>query len=125
MRSALGLIGVLIVLVVGGYIFVQQSKSGAENGAGNPRSTIDVVGVKNDLVNLAQAERRYYAREGRYASIDDLRNARDISMARDSRGPYVYTASTSASGFRITATYNGPTGAAQSSYSIDENMEVH
>lgn len=125
MRSALGLVGVLIVLVVGGYIFMQQAKSGPEGGAGNPRSTVDVVGVKNDLVNLAQAERRYYAREGHYASIDELRNAHDISMARDNRGPYVYTASTSENGFRITATYTGPAGEAQSSYSIDENMEVH
>ena len=73
----------------------------------------------------ASQQRRYFAREGHYASIDELRNAHDISMARDNRGPYVYTASTSENGFRITATYTGPAGEAQSSYSIDENMEVH
>jgi len=40
----LGLIGLLIALVIGGYIYMQQAKS-ASKEAGNPRATVDVAGV--------------------------------------------------------------------------------
>lgn len=125
MGRAIGLLGVLIALAIGAYIYTQQAKSVSKE-AGNPRATIDLVGVKMDLNNLAQAERRYNAREGHYASIDQLRSAGDISMASDHRGPYAYSASTNDNGFTITASYSGPANPeAPQSLSIDENMQVH
>ena len=125
MGRAIGLLGVLIALAIGAYIYTQQAKSVSKE-AGNPRATIDVVGVKMDLNNLAQAERRYNAREGHYASIDQLRSAGDISMASDHRGPYAYSANTSDNGFTITASYSGPANPeAPQSLSIDENMQIH
>jgi hypothetical protein len=116
-------LGLLIALAIGAYIFSQRSQNPA--GAGNPRATIDVVGVKNDLVTLANAERRYFARESKYASLDELRSAGDISMPSDSRGPYMYTVDTGENSFRITATYTGPPDSeAIRSLSIDENMQI-
>ena len=97
MGRAIGLLGVLIALAIGAYLYTQQAKSVSKE-AGNPRATIDVVGVKMDLNNLAQAERRYNAREGHYASIDQLRSAGDITMASDHRGPYTYSATSSDNG---------------------------
>jgi hypothetical protein len=123
MGRVLGLLGLLIALAVGGYLWMERSRSVPEGG-GNPRSAIDMVGVKNDLVNLANAERRYFAREGKYASLDELRSAGDTNV-RDHRGPYIYSAETSDNGFRITAIYTGPPDAeAVRSFSIDENMQV-
>ncbi len=129
MSRALGFIGLLIVLGIGAYIYMRQAQSvtpgGGAGGTATPRSTIDVVGVKNDLIALANAERRHFAAEGKYVSIDELRSSGDISMASNSRGPYSYSAETSDTGFRITATYSGPPGAGvPRSLSIDETMQV-
>ena len=125
MGRTIGMLGVLIALAIGAYIYMQQAKS-ASTEAGNPRATIDVVGVKMDLNNLAQAERRYNAREGHYASLDQLRSAGDVTMAGDHRGPYAYSVSTSDNGFTITASYSGPPNPeAPQSLSIDENLQIH
>ena len=115
-------LGVLIALAVGAYLFTQRSQT---PDGGNPRATIDIAGVKNDLVTLANAERRYFARESKYASLDELRSAGDISMPSNNRGPYMYTVDTGENSFRITATYTGPPNAeAMRSLSIDENMQI-
>ena len=125
MGRAIGLLGILIALAIGAYIYTQQAQIGGKE-AGNPRATIDVVGVKMDLNNLAQAERRYQAHAGRFGTIDEMRSAGDISMARDNRGPYTYSASASDTSFTITATYGGPANPdAPASLSIDENMQIH
>ena len=116
--------GLLIALAICGYIYMQQAKS-ASKEAGNPRATVDVVGVRMDLVNMAQAERGYYAREGHYASLDDLRSSGDLMVRNDHRGFYSYAASYTDSGFTITATYAGPPNPeAPPSLSVDQNMQV-
>ena len=126
MSRSLGFIGLLIVLGIGAYLYMRQAQSVSPGGsAATPRSTIDVAGVKNDLIALANAERRHFAAEGKYVSIDELRSSGDISMPSNSRGPYSYSAETSDSGFRITATYSGPPDAGvPRSLSIDETMQV-
>jgi hypothetical protein len=116
-------LGLLIALAVGAYLITQQSRS--PEGPANPRATIDIAGVKNDLVTLANAERRYFARESKYASLDELRAAGDISMPSNNRGPYMYTVDTGENSFRITAIYTGPPDPeATRSLSIDENMQI-
>jgi type IV minor pilin ComP (DNA uptake receptor) len=116
-------LGLLIALATGAWLFTQRAQQ--PDMAGNPRATVDVVGVKNDLISLAQAERRYFARESRYASLDELRSAGDVSMPSNNRGPYTYTVDTSDSGFRITATYTGPAEAqAVPNLIIDESMQI-
>lgn len=118
-------VGMLVALITAGMLITHYSRSVRENGAGNPRAAIDIAGVRNDLVNLANAERRYFAREGKYASIDDLRAAGDISMNSNSRGPYLYTAQVSDNSFRITALYTGPPdGTVVRSLTIDESMQI-
>ena len=124
MSRALGLIGVLIAAAIGFYLYTQQAQT-ASQGTANPRQTIDVTGVKNDLIAIAQAERRYYATEARYASIDELRTHGDISMPTNARGPFTYSAEVSETGFRIVATYAGAPGPdAAQNLSIDETMQI-
>ena len=129
MSRALGFIGLLIVLGIGAYIYMRQTQAvtpgGGAGGTATPRSTIDVVGVKNDLIALANAERRHFAAEGKYVSIDELRSSGDISMPVNHRGPYTYDAETSDTTFRITATYSGPANPdVPQTLSIDETMQV-
>ena len=130
MSRAFGFIGLLIVLGVGAYIYMRQAQSvtpggGGEGSTASPRSTIDVVGVKNDLNALASAERRHFAAEGKYVSIEELRSNGDISLSTDHRGPYSYSVETSDQGFRITATYSGPPNpGVPHTLSIDETMQM-
>lgn len=129
MSRALGFIGLLVVLGIGAYVYMRQAQSvtpgGGAGGAATPSSTIDVLGVKNDLIALASAERRHFASEGKYVSIDELRSNGDISMPTNHRGPYEYSAETTESGFRITATYSGaPAQGVPQTLSIDETMQV-
>jgi hypothetical protein len=129
MSRALGFIGLLLVLGIGAYLYMKQTQAvtpgGGAGGTATPRSTIDVVGVKNDLIALASAERRHFAAEGKYVSIDELRSNGDISMPSNRRGPYEYSAETTGTGFRIVATHSGPPNPdVPHALSIDETMQV-
>jgi hypothetical protein len=86
--------------------------------------TIDTAGVKNDLVAIANAERRRFASDGKYVEIGDLISNGDISMQQPSRGPFAYTSSVSDTGFTITATYSGPDSNRPKTMSIDQNMQI-
>lgn len=124
---AFGLIGLLIVLGVGAYVYKQQIQgvSGPGGSAANPRATIDVVGVRNDLIALASAERRYFASNGKYVSLDELISNGDVSMKTPTRGPYQYSSELVDDGFRIVATYNGPPDAAvPKMLAIDTTMQI-
>ncbi|HXE92101.1 MAG TPA: hypothetical protein VNK82_14175 [Terriglobales bacterium] len=125
MGRALGFVGLLVVVAVGFYIFTRQAQNVAPTEGGSPRATIDVAGVKNDLIALANAERRHFATEGKYATIDELRAAGDISMPTNSRGPYQYSAEITEGGFRIVATHTGtPERGVPRQLSIDDTMQI-
>jgi hypothetical protein len=119
-----GLAMVLIVMAAGAGIYMRQAQS-ASAGNGTPAATVDIVGVKHDLMSIAQAERTHNAMRGGYASMDDLRSAGELTMSSNNRGPYTYSTDVSSSGFRVTATYNGPENAlAPKSVSIDQSMTI-
>jgi hypothetical protein len=126
MGRVLGFVGLLIVLGVGFYIYKQQivSTSAPGGSTSNPRATIDVTGVRNDLIAIANAERRRYASDGKYVDISDLISNGDISMQTPSRGPFSYSSSVSDSGFTITATYSGNDPNAPKRMSIDQSMQI-
>lgn len=126
MGRALGFVGLLIVLGIGFYIYKQQitSTSAPGGSTSNPRATIDVIGVQNDLVAMANAERRRFASDGKYVDISDLITNGDISMQKPSRGPFSYSSSVSDTGFTITATYSGEDPSAPRHMSIDQTMQI-
>jgi hypothetical protein len=124
MSRAVGFIAVLLVVVVGAWYYLKTTQSASPAGTSNPTATINLAGVKNDLVTLANAERRHFASEGKYVSIDELRSSGDISMPSNSRGPYSYSADVTATGFRITATCSGACAGLPASFSIDETMQI-
>ena len=123
MRSLGGLIGLLVAVLIGGLIykfyFTQQSA-----GTATPIQTIDVVGVKNDLLAIAQSERAYQAEHGSYASLDDLVSSGAMSMAKRGRDGYTYDVETSADGFRAVAHCPSTTSPGCTNYSVDQTMEV-
>jgi hypothetical protein len=111
MSRVFSFIAVLLVAGAGMYIYMQQAKAvsqtGVQGGTANPRATIDLAGVKNDLLQFARAEQQHFASEGKYVSLDEMRSAGDTGLPRDSRGPFVYSIDASATTFTVTATYNG------------------
>jgi hypothetical protein len=122
MGRAFGFVGTMIVMAVGMYIYSIQLKNvSAPGGDSTPAGTATLAGVKNDLISIANAERGYYAIEQRYASLDELISGKYITIERQ-RPPYTYDASTTSSGFRVTATRDTAGGPAQ--LWIDETMQV-
>jgi hypothetical protein len=124
MRSVLGLLSIVIVMAIGMYIYSKQAQSSsALAGANNPKAAINITGVKSDLVSIASAERRYFATEGKYASLDELISSNTITVARQ-RPPYTYDVQTSGGGFKVVATRTGDdTSGTPAQLSVDENME--
>lgn len=124
MGRLFGFLSVVIVMGVGLYIYSRQMQSSsAQAGATNPQAAINITGVKSDLVSIASAERRYFASEGKYASLDELISSNNITVARQ-RPPYSYEVQIGGSGFHVVATRSGDnTGGTPAQLSVDENME--
>jgi hypothetical protein len=93
-------------------------------GTGTPAQTIDVVGVKNDLLAIAQAERAYQAEHGSYASLSELVSSGAMAMKKTDRDGYMYGVETSAEGFRVIARCPATTIPGCTSYAVDQNMDV-
>ncbi len=112
MSRTFGFLAVLIVVAVGMYVYMQQTKAvspgGVEGNTANPRATIDLAGVKNDLLQFARAEQQHMASDGKYLSLYELRAAGDTALPGDSRGPFSYSIDGEATTFTVTATYDGP-----------------
>lgn len=125
MGRAFGFITLIIVVAAGAWIYMRQTQSVMTAGTSSPTATVDLIGVKNDLLAIAQAERSHAALQGSYVSIDDLRSQGDLTMQRNNRGPYNYSAEISDSGFRIVATWTGPENAGMpKTLSIDQTMQI-
>ena len=125
MGRAFGFISLIIVVGIGAYIYMRQTQSVTSAGGSNPTATVDLIGVRNDLLAIAQAERSHAAAQGSYVSIEMLRSQGELTMTRDNRGPYNYSAEVSDSAFRIIATYVGPASAGMpQTLSVDQTMQV-
>jgi hypothetical protein len=125
MGRAFGFLSLIIVVAVGAYIYMRQTQGVMSAGSSNPKATVDLIGVRNDLLAIAQAERSHAAMQGSYVSIEALRSQGDLTMTRDSRGPYNYSAEITDSSFRVVATYSGPEGSGMpQTLSVDQTMQV-
>jgi hypothetical protein len=124
MRAAASVLGLVIVLAIGWFIIKAQFTNSPAS-AGPPKQTIDVVGVKTDLVTIGQAERFYLANHGSYANLDQLQQDGAITFSGNNRRGYNYSAEVNdGQHFRITAMPSSPAQADWPRLSIDENMEV-
>ena len=125
MGRAFGFLTLIAVVAAGAYIYMRQTQSVMTAGTSSPTATVDLIGVRNDLLAIAQAERSHAATQGAFVSIDALRAQGDLTMQRTNRGPYNYTAEISDSSFRIVATYAGPENSGMpKTLSIDQSMQI-
>ncbi len=122
MGRVFGFLSVVITMAIGMYIYSQQVKTLTPgSGTSNSAEVATIIGVKNDLVGIANAERGYVATEGKYASLEELISGHYLSI-KGERPPYTYDVETTSSGFRATATRT--TKGAPAQLWITENMEV-
>jgi len=124
MGRALGFISLILALGIGAYLYMKQTRSVTSGGTANPVATVDLIGVKNDLMAIAQAERAHNAMHGNYVSIDDLRSSGELTMPRNNRDAYNYSADVSDSSFKVSATWSGTaTAGVPHSISVDQSMQ--
>ncbi len=124
MSRIFGFLTLLIGIGLGAYLYARQAQSSsAAAGANNPKAAVNITGVRTDLMTIAQAERGYFALEGKYASLDELISSKSLTIQRE-RPPYTYEVETSSSGFRVVATRSGDDGSGTpAQLSMDENMQ--
>ena len=121
MGRIIGLIALLIVGGIGGYVYVKQAQTLSELGR-TPNTMIDLTVVRNDLIAIANAEHRFSAINGKYASLEELRAYGDIHIP--SRDTYSYSSEATEGNFTIIATYSGPDRNAPKRISITETMAL-
>lgn len=126
------MVGLIISAAIGLGIYMYTLKQAAPGPGMVVTQNISIVGVKNDLISIAQAERMYYAENSSYTDLATLNSTGAMSIMRTSRDGYTYAVETSGSGFTVTATYTPPIAAPAGvtpphfpTYSIDQTMEVH
>jgi hypothetical protein len=122
MRAAMGLLSLVVALAVGYWFYMSNMKT--TGAASAPAQVISTVGVKSDLLSMAQAERIYQASHGSYASLDELYSSGALASRRASRDGYTYSSEISLEGFTITAHCQLQVSPPCPSFSIDQNMQV-
>src|SRR5579863_9336847 len=128
-----GMVSLLVTAALGLGIYLYTLKQAAPGPNMVVTQNISVVGVKNDLVAIAQAERMYYVQNGSYADLPTLSSSGAMNITRTSRDGYTYSAVPSGSTFTVTATntpppVENPAGVTPPhfpTFSIDQTMEVH
>jgi hypothetical protein len=118
------LAGLLIVALLAALVYKYYFSSLQSAGTGTPAQTIDVVGVKNDLISIARAERAHQAQNGSYTSLDQLISSGELTMKQTSRNGYTYSVETSDQSFRAIAHCPTATFPGCSNYAVDQSMEV-
>jgi len=123
MRALGSVISILVVAAIGLFVYKSYFMQGQSTGAATPAQTINVVGVKNDLLAIAQAERAYQAEHGSVATLDELVSSGAMSMKKTGRDGYTYEVESSGDGFRAVARCSAA-AAGCTNYAVDQTMEV-
>src|ERR1700693_2890800 len=103
-----GLVGLLVTAAIGLGIYMYTLKQAAPGPGMVVTQNISLVGVKNDLLAIAQAERMYYTQNGSYADLPTLTSTGTMNIARTSRDGYTYSVEPSGNAFTATARYSAP-----------------
>jgi hypothetical protein len=120
-----GIAGIVVVLLLSLFIYKYYFTAGLlAVGPAGPRQMIDVIGVKNDLVSIAQAERIYQAQHNAYGSLDDLVSSGAMAIKKSGREGYTYDADSATDSFRIVARCTSPALPGCTNFAIDQTMEI-
>jgi len=96
------LIAVLIIFAV--YHFSLKQMPTTDRGTASTQA-ISLTGVRSDLLQIGQAERRFIAQNGHCASFDELISSNSMTMSQSGRDGYSYSVECSGSDFSVTASH--------------------
>ncbi len=119
-----GLLGLVVVAAIVGFLYKSHLEGLKAAGAATPTQTIDIVGVKNDLIGIAQAERTYQAENGKYTTLGELVSSGALRLEKTGRAGYTYEVTASEQDFRIVAHCPAATYPGCTNLSIDQTMEI-
>jgi hypothetical protein len=124
MRGLGSLVGLLVVALIAVMTYKYYFQKVESTSGLTPTQTINMVGVKNDLLAIAQAERTYQAEHGAYVSFSDLTSSGALAISSAGRDGYVYDVDLSGGGFRVFTHCPATTNPGCQNYSVDQTMEV-
>ncbi|MGA3300412.1 MAG: hypothetical protein ABSD87_10025 [Candidatus Acidiferrales bacterium] len=124
MRGLGSLVGLLVVALIAVMAYKNYFQKVESTSGLTPTQTINMVGVKNDLLGIAQAERTYQAEHGAYVSLAELTSSGALAIAPTGRDGYVYDIDLSGGGFRVFTHCPATTNPGCQNYSVDQTMEV-
>lgn len=101
MRSLASLL-VVAILAVGIYVFHLKKMPSSDEGTA-PTQSISLTGVRNDLLQIAQAERTSIALNSRCLTLDELISSGGLSLHRTERDGYSYQINCSVTDFKVLA----------------------
>jgi len=108
------------------HYYFQKMPSPDEGTA--PTQAITLTGVRNDLLQIAQAEHAYIALNSNCVSLDELISSNALSVLRTGRDGYNYSVECSSGGeFKITARHSPAPAGSPIRYpnlAIDSNMQI-
>jgi hypothetical protein len=116
-----GILGVVIVLCAGFFIYQRSIDEVSEDGS--PQEQIDTTAIRQRLLTIAQTERQYQASNGKYATLEQLEDDDLLPGGTEQRG-YTFTASVRSTGFTITATPTADDKADWPTLEVTELMQV-
>jgi hypothetical protein len=120
---AFGIVGVIIALGVGFYLFNRSANIGP--GGAAPQERIDTIAIRQRLLAIGQTERQYLATHDSYATLEQLSQDDLLPGGAEQRG-YTFTAvATGKEHFTITATPTDPNKTGWPTLEITERMEVN
>src|SRR5580698_4251055 len=119
MKGAASVLGLLIVVAITWFV-VKAEFSKGPTASQPPAETIDVAGVRSDLLSIGQAERMVMASHGSYESIDDLIKDGSLTFSSPNRRGYNYSATTDSQHFTVTAKPADPAKVGWPTLSIDD-----
>jgi hypothetical protein len=126
MRSILGIVVAAALFFVIYRVYLKQMP--ATDSGTAPTQAISLVGIRSDLLQIAQAERGYIASNGHCASLDELISSNNLNMTRAERDGYAYTVACSGGDFTATARHSPAPAGSPIRYpnlAVDSAMDVH
>ena len=123
---ALAVLLVAAALLLGAYYFYLRKLPVTDDGTA-PTQAISLIGVRSDLLQIAQAERTFIATNGHCAALDELISSSMLAMTRTERDGYKYSVECSNAEFNAVARHAAAAADSPIRYpnlAIDQDMNV-
>jgi hypothetical protein len=118
-----GIVGLVVVLGVGLYLFNRSAGSGP-GGSAPPQQRVDTIAIRQRLLAIGQTERQYLVAHGTYATLEQLTQDELLPGGVEQRGYTLTAVATGSEHFTITATPTDSNKTGWPTLEITERMEV-